>query len=100
MVVGLDEDAVRVDFAAHEAVGIGYAALAVDSTTTPSGIIQVYNPNGVGGNTVPIHVMLMRTVGIGYHYIQALEKCGTGTCSYWGVSSGDIQLGLEGEVTN
>ena len=98
VVVGLDEDAIRVDFQAHTAYGVGYVALGLDSTTTPTGFKQVYN-SGSTSSTVPVQTMMIRNVGVGYHYIQALEAC-SGTCTFWGISSGDIQEGLEGDVTN
>jgi hypothetical protein len=100
MVVGLDEDTVRTDFMAHAYCpsSVAFVALGLDSTTVPAGVKQAFN-GGTSGATVQLSVAMVRNVGIGYHYIQALEAVG-GNCNFYGVSGGDLQEGLEGELTN
>ena len=102
MVVGLDEDSVRVDFGAYvycSTSGVAiYIALGLDSTTTPTGSKQAFYNIASGGTS--LSTFLIRNVGIGYHYIQALEAVASGTCQYSGISGGDLQEGLEGELTN
>lgn len=103
MVVGLDEDSVRVDFDTHiyctTAGTAAYIALGLDSTTTSTGSkLALYNLQNTGN---VLSTFLIRNVGIGYHYIQALEAVGTGgSCAYYGISGADLQGGLEGELTN
>jgi hypothetical protein len=101
MVIGLDEDTVRTDFMAHAYCpsSVAFVALGLDSTTTPASFKQAYNGGTAAGVTVQLSVAMVRNVGIGYHYIQALEAV-SGSCNFYGVSGGDLQEGLEGELTN
>jgi hypothetical protein len=89
VVVGLDEDAIRVDFQSQTASGVDWVAIGLNSATTPTGLKQVYNAQA-SNSTVPIQTWMIRNVGVGYHYIQPLEARSS-TCSFWEISIGDLQ---------
>lgn len=62
-----------------------FAAIGVDSTTSPSGIRCVVYGSGV---TAPSCGRYVGRLAAGYHYLAWLEKC-TGTISWTGDNAGD-----------
>lgn len=87
---GLDEDVVSLSFHGLTTGTAGYIAFGLDSTSVVTGQMNV-SSNYV--SSVPFS----RTLGLGYHYVQLLEKsAGGGTTTFYGVNTGELQYGAEG----
>jgi hypothetical protein len=88
-----DQEPHKVDFIAS---GAGsnppYLGIGLDSATAPSGR---WGFSALAGG--PYISQAKPRLGVGYHYAQALEKAGAGV-TFYGVSAGDVQFGIEGEV--
>ena len=86
MVAGLNEEAVAasVDLSLSSSANVsGYAGIGVDSTTAISGIPGVHRQSGSAPSQVESYYMGL--VGLGRHFIQALEASeATGTTTWYG----------------
>jgi len=77
-------------------------ALGVDSTTARSGNSQEAYINLTGGGAAigPINATYRGTPGLGYHYIQALERAIGGTVTFLGDNGGTSQSGIYVTIQN
>jgi hypothetical protein len=93
LVVGLNEDAVMASYSGQPTpASIALIGVGLDSTTAAVG---VRGQNAIVSNNVSIVAIYHGFVGIGFHFLSALERQNTvGSVTWIGFNANDVQGGL------
>lgn len=95
LVVGVSEELVHIDHYAQASGGDAAVGIGIDQTTAQNAEIWDERKNSSSGELEVIGAHKYTPLAAGYHQLYPLEKAISGTATFYGVDSGNIQTGMK-----
>lgn len=104
MVLGAEQQvtAIHTQYSTSGSTVSRYAGIGIDSASTPTAGVTFTSHGGSTAILLPSIARVNPSLSIGYHFLAALEACGTATtCTFYGDAGAPtiIQSGIEGSLS-